>query len=161
MPVPSQGHYVFTVFRLLTDFVCLYNYEFWLSLCKIVRSSVILLLPLFLQYQQTKRKFEQCWSTITPISTNQKKVLTVMVNNSSNINKPKESLNSDGQQFYQYQQTKRKFEQWWSTILPISTNQKKVLAVMVDNSTNINKPKESLNSDGQQFYQYQQNKRKF
>jgi hypothetical protein len=24
---------VFTVFRLLTDFVCLYNYEFWLSLC--------------------------------------------------------------------------------------------------------------------------------
>jgi hypothetical protein len=37
----------FTVFRLLTDFVCLYNYEFWFSLCKIVRSSVILLLPLF------------------------------------------------------------------------------------------------------------------
>ena len=37
---------VFTVFRLMTDFVCLYNYEFWLSLCKIVRSSVILLLPL-------------------------------------------------------------------------------------------------------------------
>ena len=46
MPVPSQGHYVFTVFRLLTDFVCLYNYEFGLSLCKIVRSSVILLVPL-------------------------------------------------------------------------------------------------------------------
>ena len=38
---------VFTVFRLLNDFVCLYNYEFGLSLCKIVRSSVILLLPLF------------------------------------------------------------------------------------------------------------------
>ena len=37
----------FAVFRLLTDFVCLYNYEFWLSLYKIVRSSVILLLPLF------------------------------------------------------------------------------------------------------------------
>jgi hypothetical protein len=31
----------------LTDFVCLYTYEFWLSLCKFVRSSVILLLPLF------------------------------------------------------------------------------------------------------------------
>jgi hypothetical protein len=46
-------------------------------------------------------------------------------------------------------------------IPPISTNQMKVLAVMEDNSTNINKPKESLNSDGQQFYQYQQNKRKF
>ena len=29
---------------------------------------------------------------------------------------------------------------------------------MVNNSTNINKTKESLNSDGQQFYQYQQNK---
>ena len=41
---------VFTVFRLLTDFVCLYNYEFWLSLCKIVRSSVILLLPLFISF---------------------------------------------------------------------------------------------------------------
>jgi hypothetical protein len=38
---------VFTVFRLLTDFVCLYTYEFWFSLCKIARSSVILLLPLF------------------------------------------------------------------------------------------------------------------
>jgi hypothetical protein len=38
---------VFTVFRLLTDFVCLNTYEFWLSLCKIVRSLVILLLPLF------------------------------------------------------------------------------------------------------------------
>ena len=40
---------VFTVFRL-TDFVCLYNYEFGLSLCKIVRSSVILLLPLCSKY---------------------------------------------------------------------------------------------------------------
>ena len=39
MPVPSQGHYVFIVFRLLTDFVCLHTYEFWLSLWKIVRSS--------------------------------------------------------------------------------------------------------------------------
>jgi hypothetical protein len=39
---------VFTVFRLLTDFVCLYTYEFWLFLWKIVRSSVILLLSLWL-----------------------------------------------------------------------------------------------------------------
>ena len=31
----------------MTDFVCLYTYEFWLSLCKIARSSVILLLLLF------------------------------------------------------------------------------------------------------------------
>jgi hypothetical protein len=28
---------------------------------------------------------------------------------------------------------------------------------MVNNSTHINKTKESLNSDGQQFHQYQQN----
>ena len=67
-----------------------------------------------------------------------------MVNNSTNINKTKESLNSDGQQFHQYQQHKRKFK-----------------TVMVNNSININKTKESLNSDGQQFHQYQQNKRKF
>ena len=115
----------------------------------------------FLQYQQTKRKFEQCWSTIPPISTNQRKVWTEMVNNSSNINKPKESLNSAGQQFLQYQQTKGKFEQRWSTIPPISTNQKKVWTVMVNNSFNINKTKEYLNSDGWQFLQYQQTKRKF
>jgi hypothetical protein len=81
----------------------------------------------------------------------QKKVWTVMVNNSTNINKTKESFNSDGRQFLQYQQSKRKFSQWWSTIHPISTNQKKVWTVMVNNSSNINKPKESLNSDGQQF----------
>jgi hypothetical protein len=61
MPVPSQGHYVFTVFRLLTDFVCLYTYEFWLSLCKIVGSSVILLLPLF------REKHSQ---TVTPPPSN-------------------------------------------------------------------------------------------
>ena len=56
-----------------------------------------------------------------------------MVNNSTNINKmnnrlsPKESLNSDGQQFHQYQQSEqlaltwRKIKLWWSTIPPIST----------------------------------------
>jgi hypothetical protein len=38
-----------SVFRLLTDFICLYTYEFCLSLCKIVWSSVILLLPLFVK----------------------------------------------------------------------------------------------------------------
>jgi hypothetical protein len=43
------------VFRLLTDFVCLYNYEFGLSLCKIVRSSVILLLPLFISVALTTK----------------------------------------------------------------------------------------------------------
>ena len=49
-----------------------------------------------------------------------------MVNNFNNINKTKESLNSDGQQFHQHQQNKRKFKQWWSTILTTSTKQKKV-----------------------------------
>jgi wobble nucleotide-excising tRNase len=69
-----------------------------------------------------------------------------MVNNSTNINKTKESLNSDGQQFLQYQQ-----------------NQKKVYQrEMVNNSSNIKKTKESISKrDGQQFYQYQENKRKF
>ena len=46
--------HIFTVFRLLTDFVCLYNYEFLLSLCKIARSSVILLLPLFTTVSERK-----------------------------------------------------------------------------------------------------------
>ena len=32
---------------------------------------------------------------------------------------------------------------------------------MINNSTNINKTKESLNSDDQQFNQHKQNKRKF
>ena len=66
-----------------------------------------------------------------------------MVNNSTNINKRKERLNSDGQQFHQYQQKRENFQ-----------------TVMVNNSTNINKTKESLNSDGRQFHQYQQSKRK-
>jgi hypothetical protein len=34
-----------------------------------------------------------------------------MVNKSININNAKESLNSDGQQFYQYQQNKRNYKQ--------------------------------------------------
>ena len=52
MPVPSQGHYGFHSFPVV-DWFCLfiYNYEFWLSLCKIVRSSVILLLPLFVNFK--------------------------------------------------------------------------------------------------------------
>ena len=33
----------------------------------------------------------------------------------------RESLYSDGQQCHQYQQNKRKFIQWWSTMPPIST----------------------------------------
>ena len=47
MPVPSQGHCGFPVFRLLTDFVCLLTDEVCLTLWKIAQCSVILLLPLF------------------------------------------------------------------------------------------------------------------
>jgi hypothetical protein len=50
-----------------------------------------------------------------------------MINNSTNINSTKESLTSDGQQFHQYQQNKRKLK-----------------TVMVNNSTNINNTKKSL-----------------
>ena len=57
-----------------------------------------------------------------------------MVNNFINIIKTKESLNSDGQQFHQYHQNKRKFK---------------------------HQNKRKLNSDGQQFHQYHQNKSKF
>ena len=45
-----------------------------------------------------------------------------------------------------------------------STNikkQKKNQAMIVNNSSKINKTKENLNSDGQQFLKYQLNKRKF
>jgi hypothetical protein len=84
-----------------------------------------------------------------------------MVNNTININKTKERLNSDGQQYHQYQQNKGKFKQRWSTIPSISTKQRRVYTVMVNNTININKTKESLNSDGQQYHQYQQNKGKF
>ena len=54
----------FTVFRLLTDFVCLYNYEFGLSLCKIVRSSVILLLPLFIEINNTNPEKDRAVSDL-------------------------------------------------------------------------------------------------
>jgi hypothetical protein len=53
---------------LLTDFVCLYTYEFWLSLCKIVRSSIILLLPLFVKHWFVQhnnflviKRLKSCW----------------------------------------------------------------------------------------------------
>jgi hypothetical protein len=87
-----------------------------------------------------------------------------MVNNSSNINKPKERsllklsfgllileelLTITVQTFFWFVDIGGIVDHLclirWSTILPISTNQKKVLTVMVNNSTNINKTKESLN----------------
>jgi hypothetical protein len=43
-----EFQHVVVFFILNIDFVCLYTYEFLLSLCKIARSSVILLLPLFM-----------------------------------------------------------------------------------------------------------------
>jgi hypothetical protein len=71
MPVPSQGHYGFHSFPVVTDFVCLYTYEFRLSLWKIVRSLVILLLPLcskLTEYSSHIPVFEEslffCWLTM-------------------------------------------------------------------------------------------------
>jgi hypothetical protein len=37
MAAIGNSCFCFTVFRLLTDFICLYSYEYWLSLCKIAR----------------------------------------------------------------------------------------------------------------------------
>jgi hypothetical protein len=48
---------VFPVFQLLTDFVCLLTYEFCLSLWKISRCSVILLLPLCSSHVWLQRRF--------------------------------------------------------------------------------------------------------
>jgi hypothetical protein len=45
---PEYIYLYYSVFRLLTDFFCLLTYEFCLSLWKIARCSVILLLPLFI-----------------------------------------------------------------------------------------------------------------
>ena len=48
---------VFPVFRLLTDFVFLFTYEFCLPLWKIARCSVILLLPLFCIFSNIPHKW--------------------------------------------------------------------------------------------------------
>ena len=42
-----------------------------------------------------------------------------MVNNYTNINKTKESFNSEGQQLHQYKQNKERLNSDWSTITPI------------------------------------------
>ena len=49
-----------------------------------------------------------------------------MVNYSTDINKSKNSINSDGQLFHRYQQIKKQYKQRWSTIPPISIKQKTV-----------------------------------
>ena len=46
-------------FPVVNWFVCLYTYEFWLSLCKIVRSSVIFVLPLFRNITEIVRSWRQ------------------------------------------------------------------------------------------------------
>ena len=56
---------VFTVFRLLTDFVCLYTYEFWLSLCKIARSSIIFFITLIYIYMYVVFLLTVSWSWST------------------------------------------------------------------------------------------------
>ena len=49
----KSGSLRFSKFSGCWLILSLYNYEFWLSLCKIVRSSVILLLPLFAGYNMS------------------------------------------------------------------------------------------------------------
>jgi len=49
--------------RLLIDFVCLYTYEFRLSLWKIARISVILLLPLLITCQYFYKTWLLIWVT--------------------------------------------------------------------------------------------------
>ena len=69
-----------------------------------------------------------------------------MVNISSNINTQKESLNSDGRQFYQCQQNKRSLYSDGQHFHKYQPN-REIQTVMVDNSSIINKTKESLGSD--------------
>ena len=81
----------------------------------------------FQQDQQNKRKLKQWWSTIPPISTKQRN-LNSDGQQFHQYQQNKKNLNSDCQHFLQYKQTKRKFKQWWTTILPMSTKQKKTLS---------------------------------
>ena len=69
-----------------------------------------------------------------------------MVNISSNINTQQESLNSDGRQFYQCQQNKRSLNSDGQHFHKYQPN-REIQTVMVDNSSIINKTKESLDSD--------------
>jgi hypothetical protein len=69
-----------------------------------------------------------------------------MVNISSNINTQKESLNSEGRQFYQCQQNKRSLYSDGQHFHKYQPN-REIQTVMVDNSSIINKTKESLGSD--------------
>jgi hypothetical protein len=69
-----------------------------------------------------------------------------MVNISTNINTQKESLNSDGRQFYQCQQNKRSLNSDGQHFHKYHPN-REIQTVMVDNSSIINKTKESLDSD--------------
>jgi hypothetical protein len=65
---------------MFTDFVCLYNYEFWLSLCKIVRSSVILLLTLF-AYNIPEFEFRGSISYTVKLSNNERQNTSTVIYN--------------------------------------------------------------------------------
>jgi hypothetical protein len=70
MPLPSQDHCSFLSFPVV-DWFCLflYTYEFWLYLWKIVRSSVILLLPLFTYIKVEQAIVMRYWNETRPKST--------------------------------------------------------------------------------------------
>jgi MFS superfamily sulfate permease-like transporter len=91
----------------------------------------------------------------------------VIVNNSINIDKTKESLNSDDidgivdHHCLNFLLFCRYWWNCWPSLFKLSFVLSILMELMVNNFINIIKTKESLNSDGQQFHQYHQNKRKF
>jgi hypothetical protein len=68
-PIDKKGRHVRSKIRcllylLFDDTLTSYNYELLLSLCKIVRSSVILLLPLFKTVKYVDQPDNSSWRLI-------------------------------------------------------------------------------------------------
>ena len=80
MPVPSQGHYGFHSFPVVTDFVCLYTYEFWLSLCKIVRVQTQTLYR-----ESTYKDFIQTNEMYFPYEVGKSYIVLLPIHNFSNL----------------------------------------------------------------------------
>jgi hypothetical protein len=79
-----------------------------------------------------------------------------MVNNSTNINKTKESGGIVDHHSLNFLLFCWYWWNCWPSLFKLSFVLLILETVMVNNSNNINKTKESLNSDGRQFHQYQQ-----
>jgi hypothetical protein len=128
----------------------------------------------FYQYHKTKRIFWQWWSTILPISTKQNQDLTVMLKLSFDLLILEEWLTITVKTLFCFDDIGWIVDHhcsnfllvcwyWrnlWLSMLNLSfvlfilvelltITVKTFFCVMVNNSTNINKPKESFNSDSQ------------